>query len=117
MYLRKNCAQLVQSNSAAHAGNSRPLTLAKSSPCANGRLTLPPFPGAWFELGGERVKLLAATPVAGSGAPGEVIDDALTVACGNGALRPALLQRAGKSPMAVADFLRGFPVACGTILS
>ena len=78
---------------------------------------LAPFPGAWFELGGERIKLLAATPVAGSGAAGEVIDEVLTVACRNGALRPALLQRAGKSPMAVADFLRGFPVAKGTILS
>ena len=78
---------------------------------------LAPFPGAWFELGGERIKLLAATPVTGSGAAGEVIDEVLTVACGNGALRPALLQRAGKSPMAVADFLRGFPVARGTVLT
>ena len=78
---------------------------------------LAPFPGAWFELGGERVKLLAAAAVAGSGAAGEVIDDALTIACGNGALCPSLLQRAGKSPMAVVGFLRGFPVACGTILS
>ena len=78
---------------------------------------LVPFPGAWFEVGGERVKLLAATAVAGSGGAGEVIDEALTVACGNGALRPAVLQRAGKSPMAIADFLRGFAVACGTVLS
>ena len=78
---------------------------------------LAPFPGAWFEVAGERVKLLAVKAVAGTGAPGEVIDEALTVACGNGALRTALLQRAGKSPMAVADFLRGFPVACGTVLS
>ena len=78
---------------------------------------LAPFPGAWFTVGGERVKLLAAKAVAGSGAAGEVVDDALTIACGNGALRPALLQRAGRSRMAAADFLRGFPVACGTILS
>ena len=78
---------------------------------------LAPFPGAWFELGGERVKLLAAAAVAGNGTAGEVIDEALTIACGNGALCPSLLQRAGKSPMAVVDFLRGFPVACGTILS
>ena len=78
---------------------------------------LAPFPGAWFEIGGERVKMLAAAAVAGSGAAGEVIDEALTIACGNGALCPSLLQRAGKSPMAVVDFLRGFPVACGTILS
>ena len=78
---------------------------------------LAPFPGAWFEIGGERVKLLAAAAVAGNGTAGEVIDEALTIACGNGALCPSLLQRAGKSPMAVVDFLRGFPVACGTILS
>ena len=75
-----------------------------------------PFPGAWFEVAGERVKLLAAVGVAGSGTPGEVIDDRLAVASGDGALRPVLLQRAGKSPVAIDEFLRGFPVACGTKL-
>ena len=78
---------------------------------------LAPFPGAWFEAGGERVKLLSAEVVVGSGTPGEVIDDRLAVACGDGALRPTLLQRAGKSPMILAEFLRGYPVAKGTILS
>ena len=77
---------------------------------------LAPFPGAWFEVAGERVKLLAAEAVEGSGAPGNVIDDRMTIVCGDGALRPLLLQRAGKSPMPLDVFLRGFPVAHGTIL-
>ena len=74
---------------------------------------LAPFPGAWFEIGGERIKLLDAEAVEGCGVPGAIIDDRLTIACGNGALRPLLLQRAGKSAMNVADFARGFPVAKG----
>ncbi len=78
---------------------------------------LAPFPGAWFEIGAERVKLLAAEAIDDSGEPGEVIDDRLTIACGQGALIPSLLQRAGKSPMQFDEFLRGFPVAQGTILS
>ncbi len=78
---------------------------------------LAPFPGAWFELNGERVKLLRAEACEGSGAVGEVLDDNLTVACGNGALRPIRLQRAGKPAMDRADFLRGHAVAKGTILT
>ena len=77
---------------------------------------LAPFPGAWFEMGGERIKLLAADAVDGAGLPGSVTDDQLTIACGTGALRPVLLQRAGKSPMPLDNFLRGFPVAQGTNL-
>ncbi|HSF94719.1 MAG TPA: methionyl-tRNA formyltransferase [Thermohalobaculum sp.] len=77
---------------------------------------LSPFPGAWCEIGGERVKLLMALPEAGRGAPGEVLDDALLVACGAGALRLASLQRAGKAPMDAATFLNGFPVPKGTRL-
>ena len=77
---------------------------------------LAPFPGAWFEVAGERVKLLAAEAVEGSGAPGTVIDDRMTVACGEGALHPLLLQRAGKSLMPLDVFLRGFAVTQGTIL-
>lgn len=77
---------------------------------------LAPFPGAWFELGGERLKLLAAEVVDGTGEAGIVIDDRLTIACGQGALAPSLLQRAGKSAMSLDEFLRGFPVAKGTIL-
>ena len=78
---------------------------------------LAPFPGAWFEGGGERIKLLAAEAVEGSGVPGTVIEARMTVACGDGALRPILLQRAGRSPMNLDDFLRGFPVALGTRLA
>ena len=75
---------------------------------------LAPFPGAWFAVGDERIKLLAAEVVEARGVAGEVIDEALTIACGGGAVRPTLLQRAGKSPMAVGEFLRGFAVAAGT---
>jgi methionyl-tRNA formyltransferase len=75
-----------------------------------------PAPGAFFEIAGERVKVLAAQPVAAVGAPGVVIDDRLTVGCGAGALRPLLLQRAGRGVMTVADLLRGFPMAAGTRL-
>ena len=61
---------------------------------------LAPFPGAWFEVAGERIKLLDGEAAEAEGAPGEVIDEALTIACGEGAIRPTLLQRAGRSPMA-----------------
>jgi len=75
-----------------------------------------PWPGAWFELDGERIKLLTVELVPGDGAAGEVLDDRLTVACGNGALRPVRLQRQGRKPMNIDEFLRGFPVARGTRL-
>ena len=77
---------------------------------------LSPFPGAWFAIDGERIKLLRAEVVEGSGAPGEVLDDRLTVACGAGAIRPIELQRAGKPRMALEAFLRGNAVAAGTVL-
>jgi len=77
---------------------------------------LSPFPGAWCEIGGERVKLLMAIPEDGAGTPGQVLDDRLLVACGTGALRLVTLQRAGKGPMDAATFLRGRPVPCGTQL-
>jgi methionyl-tRNA formyltransferase len=77
---------------------------------------LSPDPGAWFELGGDRVKVLRATLTSGSGRPGTVLDAGLTVACGDGAVRLLNLQRAGKTPLPVADFLRGSPVAAGTAL-
>jgi len=76
-----------------------------------------PWPGAWFEFQGERFKVLAATPVEGDGPPGKVLDRALTVACGEGALQLTRLQRAGKAPMAAEALLRGFPVPAGTRLS
>jgi methionyl-tRNA formyltransferase len=77
---------------------------------------LAPFPGAWFETGGERIKVLAATTAQGSGAPGEALDDKLTIACGNGALRPTLLQRAGKAAIKAEELLRGYPIPQATIL-
>ncbi len=77
---------------------------------------LAPFPGAWFEDSGERIKLLAAEAVEGSGMPGSVTDERMTIACGENALAPKLLQRAGRSPMVLDEFLRGFPVAEGTKL-
>lgn len=77
---------------------------------------LSPFPGAWFEHGGERIKLLAATVADGSGAPGEVLDDELTIGCGDGAIRPLLVQRAGKSPMSPPELLRGFAIPPGALL-
>ena len=75
-----------------------------------------PWPGAWFEHGGERIKLLAADPVEGGGEPGTVIDDRLTIACGEGALAPALVQRSGRAPMGPAELLRGFALPAGTRL-
>jgi methionyl-tRNA formyltransferase len=75
---------------------------------------LSPFPGAWCEFAGEgkpaRVKILRCELAKGSGAPGEVLDNSLTIACGDGAIRIVELQRAGKGPMKSADFLRGTPV-------
>jgi methionyl-tRNA formyltransferase len=78
---------------------------------------LAPFPGAWFEFGGQRIKLLAVTPVDGAGPPGSVLDERLTVACGAGALRCDLLQRAGKSAMAVGEFLRGCAIPAGSVVA
>ncbi len=75
---------------------------------------LSPFPGAWFELGGVRVKVLRSTRSDGAGQPGTALDGRLTIACGDGAVRLVQVQRAGKQPMAAEDFLRGTPVAAGT---
>jgi len=77
---------------------------------------LSPSPGAWCEAKGERLKILYAEPSAGSGAPGEILDDGLTVACGEGALRLIRLQRAGKSAMSAQELLRGFPFKPGDVL-
>ncbi len=78
---------------------------------------LAPFPGSWCELEGDRLKLLRAEVVTGSGTAGTVLDDDLSIACGTGAIRPVRLQRAGKPAMDRAEFLRGNPVAKGAILS
>src|SRR5580700_4011301 len=73
---------------------------------------LSPFPGAWSEIAGEgaRVKILRCEITEGAGAPGTVLDDHLTIACGEGAIRIVELQRAGKAPMKAAEFLRGTPL-------
>jgi methionyl-tRNA formyltransferase len=73
---------------------------------------LSPWPGAWFEAKGERIKVLQSEPVAGSGAPGEVLGD-LVIACGEGALQLTKVQRAGRGPIDAAAFLRGFELARG----
>jgi methionyl-tRNA formyltransferase len=82
---------------------------------------LSPDPGAWFEIdlgrGPERVRALRSTLAEGSGTPGTVLDENLTVACGDGAIRLVNLQRAGKGPLAATDFLRGSPVPAGIVLS
>jgi methionyl-tRNA formyltransferase len=78
---------------------------------------LSPFPGAWFEMQGARVKVLRTTKGEGNGAPGAALDDRLTIACGDGAVRILELQRAGKQPMKAEDFLRGTPVAPGARVS
>ena len=74
---------------------------------------LSPFPGAWFEFGGARVKALRSTKGDGADTAGTVLDDRLTIACGTGAVRLTQVQRAGKQPMNADDFLRGAPVKAG----
>lgn len=82
---------------------------------------LTPWPGAWFEaVQGDktfRIKIKGARIEAGSGAPGVVLDDQFLIACGQGAMRIDVLQREGKSPANAQDFLRGFDLAIGTVLS
>jgi methionyl-tRNA formyltransferase len=75
-----------------------------------------PFPGSWFDLDGERIKVLRARAIGVSGFDGTVLDDELTIACRQGAIRPLIVQRAGKPAMAAEDFLRGRPVPVGTVL-
>jgi methionyl-tRNA formyltransferase len=81
---------------------------------------LSPFPGAWFEVAVDgkpvRVKVLRTTMAEGHGAPGELVDDGLTVACGEGAMRILELQRAGKQAMKADEFLRGTPLKRGARL-
>jgi methionyl-tRNA formyltransferase len=75
---------------------------------------------SWFEAKGERIKLLASMPVEGRGAPGTVLDmpqdSGPTIACGEGALRLAKLQRPGRGPVEADAFLRGFALPPGTVL-
>jgi methionyl-tRNA formyltransferase len=74
---------------------------------------LSPFPGAWFEIDGARIKALRSTKGEGSGTAGTALDDKLTIACGAGAVRLTQVQRAGKQPMSADEFLRGTPVKSG----
>jgi methionyl-tRNA formyltransferase len=75
-----------------------------------------PFPGSWFELDGERIKVLRARTIGVNGADGTVLDDELTIACGQAAIRLLTVQRAGKPAMAAADFLRGKAIPIGKVL-
>ncbi|MES1202053.1 MAG: methionyl-tRNA formyltransferase [Pseudomonadota bacterium] len=77
---------------------------------------LAPFPGAWFMLGEVRVKALRTRLGMGQARPGEALDDALLIACGEGAVRLTEAQREGRSPMQAEEFLRGTPVPAGTLL-
>lgn len=81
---------------------------------------LSPHPGAWFEIGlngkRERIKVLRSVIASGAGMPGMILDDHLTVACGEGAVRLTEVQRAGKRPMSAEDFLRGLTLLPGVVL-
>ncbi|MGB0343021.1 MAG: methionyl-tRNA formyltransferase [Parvibaculales bacterium] len=78
---------------------------------------LSPFPGAWCEIDGARVKILAARAIDGSAAPGTVLDNAPSIACGEGALQLLRVQRAGKAAMDGAAFMRGAALAPGQVLA
>jgi len=75
---------------------------------------LSPFPGAWCEIAGARVKVLRTTRGEGAGAPGTALDDRLTVACRDGAIHIVELQPAGKRAMKTDEFLNGNQVPAGT---
>ena len=81
---------------------------------------LSPFPGAWFEApsaeGPVRIKALLSSTADGSAAPGTVLDDRLTVACGSGAVRLLRVQREGRAAQSAEDLLRGFPLPAGAVL-
>jgi methionyl-tRNA formyltransferase len=76
-----------------------------------------PTPGAWFEYQGERVRILAAKLIDLSGPAGTVLDDQLTITCGTDAIRPHMLQRAGRGVMTTAELLRGFAIPAGVTLT
>ncbi len=76
-----------------------------------------PFPGAWFELGDNRVKLLLVEAADEQGAAGKILDETMTIACGTGAIRPVRLQRAGKPALDRDEFLRGNAASKGAILT
>jgi methionyl-tRNA formyltransferase len=76
-----------------------------------------PAPGAFFDYGGERIKVLAAGVERAAGAPGMVLDDRLAIACADGSIVPRLVQRAGRGAMTTAELLRGFPIPAGATLA
>ncbi len=76
-----------------------------------------PAPGAWFDQGGERIRILAAETIEGDSTAGLVVDERLTIACGSGLIRPTTVQRAGKAAMTTAALLRGFSIPAGTRLA
>jgi len=78
---------------------------------------LSPFPGAWCEIAGQRVKVLMSRAEPGDGVPGTALDDRLLVACETGAVQLIRLQRAGRGAVDAASFLNGQPVATGTVLA
>jgi methionyl-tRNA formyltransferase len=73
-----------------------------------------PFPGAFFEYRGERFRILAAHVEEHGGAPGELLDNSLLIGCGHGAIRPTLIQRAGKGAMSPGELLRGYDMPAGS---
>jgi methionyl-tRNA formyltransferase len=77
---------------------------------------LSPFPGAWFEAKGERIKILLAEPVPGSGKPGQILPNH-SIACGDAALRLVTVQRAGRSATDAESFWRGFSLAPGEVVN
>jgi methionyl-tRNA formyltransferase len=80
---------------------------------------LDPWPGSFFDIGGERIRVHAAVDLPGpaGGVPGTVLDERLSVSCGEGVLRPLRLQRPGRAALDAPAFLRGFPIPPGTRLS
>ena len=78
---------------------------------------LNPWPGTFCHIGDLTLKVIAAMPVSGNGPPGTMLDDALTVACGTGALRLTRVQAPGRAAMDAGAFLRGHPIQAGTILA
>jgi methionyl-tRNA formyltransferase len=77
---------------------------------------LQPWPGSWFLWRGETIKVGAAEPLPGNGAPGTLLDESMTIACGEGALRLLQVQRPGKAMTDGASFLRGFDARVGDVL-
>ncbi|HEX3861237.1 MAG TPA: methionyl-tRNA formyltransferase [Stellaceae bacterium] len=77
-----------------------------------------PWPGTFFDVAGERIRVLAAAvePAPAAAVPGTILDESLSVACGSGVLHLLRVQRPGRTALTAADFLRGFPLPTGTVL-